>query len=64
MEIELKVEGMHCDACVRRLKKALEQVPGLRVIDVGVGHAKLDPGTASADDVNRAVTKAGYTVVK
>ncbi|MFN0104509.1 MAG: heavy-metal-associated domain-containing protein [Bryobacteraceae bacterium] len=57
--ISLKIEGMHCQACVARVKRALENVEGLQVNDVQVGSASVetsDPRAAIA-----AVVKAGYT---
>lgn len=56
---ELTVEGMHCGACVRRVKAALAQVPGVEVEEVEVGRVKgaID---GPADAVAAAVTAAGY----
>lgn len=50
---------MHCDACVRRVKKALEGVPGVEVQNVAIGSADFmgDPALAKA-----AVEKAGFVV--
>ena len=40
-KIELTVEGMSCEHCVARVKKALEGIEGVRVANV-----TLDPGRA------------------
>ena len=58
-EITLNIEGMHCGACVRRVNQALERTPGIEVVEVRVGAARVkaeDPGPAVA-----ALAKAGYT---
>jgi copper chaperone len=60
-ELTLRIENMHCGACVRRVTQALEQVHGVRVGEVRVGGARVD----AADDVPEsalvsAVGKAGY----
>ena len=58
-EITLNIEGMHCDACVRRVTQALERTPGTEVVEVRVGAARVkaeDPALVIA-----AITKAGYT---
>lgn len=58
-EITLNIEGMHCDACVRRVTQALQRTPGTEVVEVRVGAARVrseDPGPAVA-----ALAKAGYT---
>ena len=62
-EFTLKIEGMHCGSCVRRVSQALAGTPGIVVKQVGLGAARLtsdeDPpplGLAIA-----AIAKAGYT---
>jgi copper chaperone len=60
MEIQLKVDGMHCDACVRRLRKALEKLQGAEILEVSVGTVRVQ-GPPRAE-VEAAVIKAGYTV--
>lgn len=48
-ETRLKISGMHCDACVRRVRLALEQVSGVTVKDVKVGEAIVEHEPAQAD---------------
>ena len=58
-EIILNIEGMHCGACVRRVTRALEHIPGAEVMEVRIGAARVnteDPAKAIA-----AIAKAGYT---
>jgi len=57
--VTLKIEGMHCGACVNRVKRALEQVKDTNVREVSIGSASLD--TANVDAALAAVAKAGYT---
>jgi copper chaperone len=61
-EFTLRIEGMHCGACVRRVSQALASTPGLTVEEVRLGAARLrsaaDP--APADSAIAAVAKAGY----
>ncbi len=40
-QIELKIEGMHCDACVRRVTALLKRVDGVEVERVVVGEANV-----------------------
>ena len=60
--LKLHIEGMHCGACVARVRKALEGVPSVRTQDVQVGSADLsyDPVTVAEEAVLAAVRKAGY----
>jgi copper chaperone CopZ len=62
-EFTLKIDGMHCGSCVRRVSQALAATPGITVKQVGLGAARLDSdeeppplGAAIA-----AIAKAGYT---
>jgi copper chaperone CopZ len=57
-EITLKIEGMHCGACVRRVIQALERTPGTEVVEVSIGAARIK--TDDAAQVVASVAKAGY----
>lgn len=58
--MNITIDGMHCQACVNRVRKALEGVAGARPEKVEVGSATVtvDPGREQA--VLEAVRKAGY----
>lgn len=56
--ISLKIEGMHCQACVTRVKRALERVEDLKIHDVQVGSASVE--AMDVDAAIAAVRKAGY----
>jgi len=58
------VEGMTCDGCVASVRRVLARVPGVTVVDVAVGSARvtLDPAQAAEGDVARAIEKAGFAV--
>jgi copper chaperone len=62
----LKIEGMHCAACVRRVTAALSQVPGVHVQQVEVGSAKLDfdPAQAAPEVIAAAVNKIGFNAIQ
>ena len=58
--MKLAIDGMHCQACVQRVRKAIEKVEGAQVTQVDVGSAEvaIDPSRETA--VLEAVRKAGY----
>jgi copper chaperone CopZ len=56
--ITLKIDNMHCQACVNHVKRALEHVADLRIKDVQIGSASVE--THDADAAITAVTHAGY----
>lgn len=60
-EVTLRIENMHCGACVKRVSGALENVPGIRVGEVRVGAARVHAADELADSaIVIAVEKAGY----
>lgn len=56
--MKIAIDGMHCDACVRRVRMALEKVPGAQVGDVKVGSAEVAGADSTA--ILEAIRKAGY----
>jgi len=60
-EFTLRIDGMHCGACVRRVGQALAS-EGLNVKEVRVGAARIqsDQGPAPVDRALAAIQKAGY----
>jgi copper chaperone CopZ len=58
----LKIDGMHCGSCVRRVTQALTAVEGVVVDEVRLGSAQItstvDP--APVDLAIAALAKAGY----
>ena len=65
-EFTLKIDGMHCGSCVRRVGQALGAVPGVAVKEVRVGAARFTAGEdataagATTQLALDAVTKAGF----
>jgi len=60
---KLSIEGMHCDACVRRVTNALNDVEGVRVESVEVGSANVvfDAATVVPEQIAAAVDRIGFT---
>ena len=61
--IELTIEGMTCEHCVRAVKTRLSSTPGVEVerVDVGSAVIRLDPGTTKLEAVEDAIADEGYT---
>jgi copper chaperone CopZ len=51
---------MHCQACVARVRMALEKLEGAQVREVEVGSAQLDLDPARQNEALQAIEKAGY----
>ncbi len=64
--VELPVEGMTCNNCVRHVTEALEAVPGVEHAEVSLEEKRatvdVNDGVASRDQLAAAVQKAGYRV--
>ena len=61
-EFTLRIDGMHCGSCVRRVSQALSGTEGLTVNEVKVGEARLT-STENPPPVDLAIAalaKAGY----
>jgi len=58
--MKLAIEGMHCDGCVQRVRRALERVEGVRVESVQVGSAVVAAEAAQEAAVLDAIKKVGF----
>ena len=63
-ETTIKIEGMSCQHCVMRVKKAVDGVDGVSSSEVEIGTAKVvfDESRTSEDAIKAAITNAGYKV--
>lgn len=63
-EVVLRIENMHCGACVRRVAQALEKLSGVHLCEVRVGAARLEvPEDLPESALLSAVEKAGYPAI-
>ena len=62
-EFTLRIDGMHCGGCVRRVSQALASTSGLEVKEVQVGAARLASAQEPppVEQALAALAKAGYT---
>ena len=60
-EITLRIDGMHCGACIKRVNQALASEQGLAVKEVRIGAARIESDQQSAHSrAVEALAKAGY----
>ncbi len=59
-ELSFQINGMHCGACVQRVTRALNQVPGTQVDEVRVGAARVHTDLPTPDTFLAAIQKAGF----
>ena len=63
--ITLKINGMHCGACVRRVTQALQRVNGAEVQEVRIGAARVQVEDAETCEsaLLASIEKAGYSAL-
>lgn len=61
-EFTLRIDGMHCGSCIRRVTQALSTTEGVKIEEVRLGAARLTAHEeqAAADLAIVALAKAGY----
>jgi copper chaperone CopZ len=61
--VNLTIEGMSCDHCVRAVRGRLERTEGVKVDEVKVGSATVeyDPAKTNIDEIEDAIADEGYT---
>jgi len=59
LTLTLRVDNMHCGACVRRVLQTLNALPGTHVEEVQIGHARVRTEEADAD-VCATLAAAGF----
>ena len=64
MKVTLQVKGMMCQHCVAHVKKALEAVPGVSMVNVSLDENKADVEgeNLQIEALKKAVVDAGYEV--
>jgi copper chaperone len=60
-KVTLRIDGMHCGACIRRVSQSLQMVPGAEIEEVRLGAArvKLDQA-AGIDALIAGLSKADF----
>jgi copper chaperone len=62
--VELKVEGMDCEGCVKSVTRMLSGMPGVQKVNVSLAEGKArvtyDPAQSGVAEMKRAVVRAGY----
>jgi len=63
-EITLKIDGMSCQHCVMRVKKAIDAVEGVSSSDVRIGSVGIvyDDSKTERNALEKAVQEAGYKI--
>ena len=57
--VDLVIENMHCNSCVRNVIRAINALPGTHAEEVRVGAARITTDTDPAQ-IEEALRDAGY----
>ncbi|HOX92267.1 MAG TPA: heavy-metal-associated domain-containing protein [Spirochaetales bacterium] len=62
MKTVVTIEGMSCEHCAMRVKKALEALPGVDQVSVSLASSTAELSGAGLDNesIAKAVEKVGY----
>lgn len=63
-ENTILIDGMSCQHCVARVKKAIEALAGVKGLNVSVGKAEVsfDGSETGIAEIKDAIAKAGYKI--
>ena len=64
-QLEVNIAGMHCEACVARIRDQLASESGVAEAHVALGRARIefDPSDCEVKRILDAVRRTGFTVV-
>jgi copper chaperone len=62
-KLTLSIEGMHCEACVRRVSAALRAIAGveLNIVEIGSARMGFDAGFTNPKEIAAAVSAIGFS---
>ncbi|WP_454945383.1 heavy-metal-associated domain-containing protein [Fusobacterium hwasookii] len=64
MKLNLKIDGMGCEHCIKSVREALEGVNGVKVLDVKIGSAEIEAENDSVlNEIKEKLDDAGYDLV-
>ncbi|EJU08085.1 MULTISPECIES: heavy-metal-associated domain-containing protein [Fusobacterium] len=64
MKLNLKIDGMGCEHCIKSVREALEGVNGVKVLDVKIGSAEIEAENDSVlNEIREKLDDAGYDLV-
>ncbi|WP_339004005.1 heavy-metal-associated domain-containing protein [Fusobacterium polymorphum] len=64
MKLNLKINGMACEHCVKSVKEALGEIKGIKVLDVKIGSAEVEAENDNVlNEIREKLDDAGYDLV-
>ena len=64
MKLNLKIDGMGCEHCIKSVREALEGINGVKVLDVKIGSAEVEAENDRVlNEIKEKLDDAGYDLV-
>lgn len=64
MKLNLKIDGMGCEHCIKSVREALEGIKGIKVLNVKIGSAEVEAENDSVlNEIREKLDDAGYDLV-
>jgi copper chaperone CopZ len=62
--LSVKIDGMNCQHCVKRVQQYLSSLDGIYNLNVKVGEATLDydKNKISPEQIKQTIVKSGYKI--
>lgn len=65
MKLNLKIDGMGCEHCIKSVREALEGINGVKVLDVKIGSAEIEAENDSVlNEIREKLDDVGYDLVR
>ena len=65
MKLNLKIDGMGCEHCIKSVREALEGINGIKVLDVKIGSAEVEAENDSIlNKIREKLDDVGYDLVR
>ena len=65
MKLNLKIDGMGCEHCIKSVREALEGINGIKVLDVKIGSAEIEAENDSVlNEIREKLDDVGYDLVR
>ena len=65
MKLNLKIDGMGCEHCIKSVREALEGINGVKVLDVKIGSAEVEAENDSVlKEIREKLDDVGYDLVR
>ena len=64
MKLNLKIDGMGCEHCIKSVRETLEGINGVKVLDVKIGSAEVEAENDGVlNEIREKLDDAGYDLV-